>query len=595
MEAVDLTYDIISQQSQTCRIVCPECGPTRKKKHERTLSVEVTHDSIMYQCWHCPLSGKINQAPFYQKFSDAITPQKATVTRIPTCLNNSTTKIINYFAARGCHLKDLEGLPPMTTGRKWYRATNTELDSIGFIYGPKEKPSAIKWRPLEHKYFTQDGSAQIFYGLDLVPDKSKTLIFVEGEPDSIAYGSIGVLALSCPNGAPEKVSERKLAAHEDKKFSFIWDARSEIEAATKIIIGTDDDSSGDALAEEIARRIGVAKCWRVKFPAGCKDASDVLRVHGEDALKETIDKAEPMPMHGVFSADEYIADIKDIYINGHTMGKSTGLECVDDLFTVAAGMLYVVTGLPGSGKSEFIDQIMVNLANSDDWKWAVASFENMPAMHIAKLCEKVIGKPFYEGVTPRMNEMELDDATAFIGDHMVFLDSKDGAVATIDSILDRARQAVMRMGIRGLVIDPYNYIHPEGDKEHMSVSLMLNKVTTFAKTHGVAVFFVAHPKTLMPNHDGNFTIPTGMNISGGITWFAKADLGITVHRGDMGVEIHNWKTRHKWLGQTGMTYLGYDVPTGRYSDRVKPIAGSPLAKMGKRDRFSDLDASDVPF
>ena len=107
-----------------------------------------------------------------------------------------------------------------------------------------------------------------------------------------------------------------MAAHEDKKFSFIWDARSEIEAATKIIIGTDDDSSGDALAEEIARRIGVAKCWRVKFPAGCKDASDVLRVHGEDALKETIDKAEPMPMHGVFSADEYIADIKDIYING---------------------------------------------------------------------------------------------------------------------------------------------------------------------------------------------------------------------------------------------------------------------------------------
>ena len=79
-------------------------------------------------------------------------------------------------------------------------------------------------------------------------------------------------------------------------------------------------------------------------------------------------------------------------------------------------------------------------------------------MHIAKLAEKISGKPFYDGINSRMTEEELDDSLKFIDDHFVFLESKDGGMATIDSVIDRCKQAVMRLGVRGLVIDPYNYI-----------------------------------------------------------------------------------------------------------------------------------------
>ena len=57
-----------------------------------------------------------------------------------------------------------------------------------------------------------------------------------------------------------------------------------------------------------------------------------------------------------------------------------------------------------------------------------------------------------------MTEDELSEAVDFINEHFVFLESKDGGLSTIDSIIDRAKQAVMRMGVRGLIIDPYNYI-----------------------------------------------------------------------------------------------------------------------------------------
>ena len=35
-------------------------------------------------------------------------------------------------------------------------------------------------------------------------------------------------------------------------------------------------------------------------------------------------------------------------------------------------------------------------------------------------------------------------------------------MSTIDSVIERTKQAVMRLGVRGLVIDPYNYIEHLG-------------------------------------------------------------------------------------------------------------------------------------
>lgn len=39
------------------------------------------------------------------------------------------------------------------------------------------------------------------------------------------------------------------------------------EQATKIILATDNDECGFALAEELSRRLGVWKCWKVKWPS----------------------------------------------------------------------------------------------------------------------------------------------------------------------------------------------------------------------------------------------------------------------------------------------------------------------------------------
>jgi twinkle protein len=56
------------------------------------------------------------------------------------------------------------------------------------------------------------------------------------------------------------------------------------------------------------------------------------------------------------------------------------------------GQFTVVTGWPGSGKSEWLDALLVNLTKSG-WKFAIFSPENQPTeLHIAKLLEKIAGK-----------------------------------------------------------------------------------------------------------------------------------------------------------------------------------------------------------
>jgi twinkle protein len=563
------------------RVRCPECGDQRKKKNQKTFSITIKSDHSLYHCHHCGIAGAVKRQKFYEAHMEK-------VVRIPTQLNYNVDLIKGFFEGRGVHLDALDNLPAMTTGTRHFHGELKE--AVGFIYGPRENPTAIKWRSVDGKAFSCDGAPRSFYGIENVEDIDEHLTIVEGECDVIALASVGIRAVSCPNGAPAKVSQNRVSPEEDNKFSYIWEERERLERCKKIILATDNDQAGEALAEEIARRVGRAKCWRVKFPEEIKDGNDAVQRLGAEETQNLFDNPEPVPLSGVYGAVDYFDDVREIYANGHGRGASTGIPAIDDLFTVAEGQLTIVTGMPSSGKSEFIDQIMVNLAQRESWKFAVCSFENPPHMHIAKLAEKVTGKPFYDGLGPRMTEEELADAVEFINDHFVFLESKDGGMSTIESVIDRTKQAVMRLGVRGLIIDPYNYIEQTGSEEHTGISYMLSKITSFAKAHGIHVWFVAHPQKMYPREDGTYAVPKGMNISGSAAWFAKADLGITVHRAEDCVEVHCWKSRFKWVGQQGMACLTYNLSNGRYEGFNPPEPAISLSSIkGVSRSWDDFD------
>ena len=226
-----------------------------------------------------------------------------------------------------------------------------------------------------------------------------------------------------------------------------------------------------------------------------------------------------------------------------------------------------MTGYPSSGKSNFVDQLMVNLAKTSDWKFAICSFENQPEIHISRLMEIYMKKRFFDG-KERMTEEEKNTAFKWVNEHFLFIDTNGEEPSTLESILERTKVAVKRMGIRGLVIDPYNYIDMSRDTtETEAISNMLSKVQRFIKANDLHCWFVAHPSKI--NRSGvEQPRPDGMSISGSMAWWAKTDCGLTIHRKEGYVEVAVWKCRYRWVGTQGETTLLYSKVSGTYEENL---------------------------
>ena len=518
-------------------------------------------DCWVYYCHHCGITGNVLFQPQENRRPKLSAVPSPTITQ--TSLQEPHYE---FLKTRGISRETADKMK-LFSAEKYFVKLGRSAPAIGFPYYRNGALTAAKYRCIEDKDFTQDaGGAHDFFGIDLV-DHTKPLVIVEGEIDALTAMEAGIEnCVSVPSGAPLKVADGKVLASEDKRFAYVWNAIDILNKVPSIIIATDNDVPGQALAEELARRIGKAKCKLTKFAE--KDLNEVLLDGGADRVKEIIEAAEPYPVEGLSEASKFAERLNELWTRGNGSGASTGFSNLDRIYTVVPGQLTVVTGYPSHGKSNFVDQLMVNLARQHDWKFAICSFENQPEIHISRFMEIYENKRFFEG-SARMTEIERDRSFKWVQEHFLFLDSETAEPATIDSILDRGRAAVQRIGIRGMVIDPYNYIEMKrGDgAETEAISNMLTRIHAFAKAYGVHVWFVAHPAKVSRT-GSELPRPDGMSISGSMAWWAKADCGLTVHRQENAVEIAIWKCRYRWVGTQGETSLAYDKVTGTYSEAV---------------------------
>ena len=586
------------------KVSCPFCSNTRKKSNQKTMSLKVDEQAVVYNCWHCGKDGlvKFGERKFKLIRRDNVVGKVDKNWHDLTIENGS----IDYLKSRG--ISETTAKFAGVKFKKHYIASeNKEMPCLVFPYVNKGNTEYAKLRCFPNKGFSSQGSAVNFFNIDNV-ETNDWIIICEGEMDALSFIEAGYKSVvSIPNGAVMKVVDGKIDAHEDGKFKFIWNAKKKLELCDKVVIAMDNDKSGQAMAEEIARRVGKDRCYKLDYPEDCKDANDVLVKYGKKRLDEIASNPKPYPVSGLYDASHFYNEVDEIYEKGIGSGVSTGYEDVDPLYTVVEGQLTVVTGHPSSGKSEFIDQIMINIAKDKGWKFGICSFENEPRIHIAKLISKYVGKPFFDGLTPRLNNYELNQGKKFIQSHFSFLYQADGSLSSLESIMERMKIAVMRHGVRGVVIDPYNYISRNMQTSETDwISDMLTTLRVFAQAHGIHIWFVAHPTKMMRKDDGTVPPPKGYDISGSASWFSKADVGLTVHRPSPSTssisEIIIWKCRFSWMGSIGECALSFDKITSRY-ETVKDYGTAEEMldpnKVPKKAEYKNYyekeDDEDLPF
>lgn len=439
----------------------------------------------------------------------------------------------------------------------------------------------IKYRGPQKSFKLSKGAEKIFYNWDLAKD-SPTVVIVEGEIDALSYLTCGInFVISVPNGA-------------NKNLDYLDDCIDHFELFETVILAVDQDPKGLELQKELARRIGPEKCKLVDFK-GCKDANEYLVQNGAPELFKTLDDSRDYPIGGVFTVMDFEEQFDSLYYGGLKSGVEIGIKDMDKSITWEVGRLVVVTGVPGHGKSELVDFIICKLNHLHGWKCGVFSPENHPIeLHLAKLSEKFIGKPFGSA---HMSADEYGSAKRYLNKNFFTIAPEEDL--TIDSILSKAKYLVKKYGIKVLVIDPYNRLEHQydGSTETKYISVFLDSLTNFARLYGVLVFLVAHP-VKMPKENGMMAVPTLYSINGSANFYNKTDYGLTAYRKVQDgllsneLEVHVQKVKFKHLGRPSLVEVAYNDRNGRFEgasvDGINGWDNSNWLEPKRTDIPSDL-------
>ena len=517
--------------------LCPQCSHTRKKKTDKCLSVNL--DKKAWYCQHCQWKGAIIDRPEVVKYE------------VPEWKNNTTLsdKVLKWFESRRITASTLNKMK-ITEQLEWMPQVSKEVNCICFNYFYEGRLINTKYRDGAKHFKMHKGAELIPYNIDCLAT-AKEVWIVEGEMDALSLIEAGIEnVISVPNGAQPNLTF----------FDRFMPSFDHIE---KIHIAVDNDAPGIELRNAIAERFGKDKCDYIVFN-DCKDANEFLLLNGAFALRDAANSFTEFPMVGVFSITDFLPDIENLYNYGLPAGADTGMWGFDQHLKFHKGYLTTITGVPGHGKSDFLDHIIVKLLQRHGWKGAFYSPENRPTeLHISKLLKKISQRPFMG--QDRMTQDEIYEALYLLENSIYFV--KPEKDFTLESILSKVAELKNRRNIDWFVIDAWNKLeHQYSESETKYIGQSLDKLVNFCERYNVHCFLVAHPRKIAKRDGKNYDIPTLYDIAGSANFFNKTDNGITVYRNfdNNTVEVHIQKVKFSHWGKVGQQNFTYDTATGLY-------------------------------
>ena len=554
-EIVEFNYlklDLKNKVSGQIKTICPFCPENRTNKRDKSLSVNIA--TGVYNCHYCGKTGNIHK---WRK----IGARKNYVKPVWTNKTELSDKLVKWFEGRGISQGTLNKMR-VTEEKEWMPQTEKEENCVVFNYFYENVLINKKFRDGRKNFKLVKDAEKILYNIDSVLETgNKKMIICEGCIDALSYIESGInFALSVPNGA-------------NTNTDYLDNYMPLFDDIEEVYLATDNDTKGLQLREELLRRFGAGRCYKVDFE-DCKDANEYLIKYGKIPLLNTISKAQKFPIEGIIRISDIEDELNDMYENGIGEGFRIGDKYIDEQFRLELGRLMVITAIPSHGKTTIMNYITALTNFNISWKIGYFSPESQPIkLHVSKIEQLLIGKRF-RGEN-RMTLEEHQMAMQYMNDNFYFIQPEK---RTLDNILDIAGQAVKNLGLKVVVIDPWNRL--EGmSSDTDDIGNELNKVSNFALDNNILAIVVAHPKKMTKDKNSLlYDEPTPYDIKGSSCWYDKPDYILTYYTdfNTMISRLRLYKLRESHLGKMGtITKFKYNINNERFSC-IEDVNGMPV-------------------
>ena len=538
-------YTVEIKKSGENKMTCPVCSHNRNKKNDKCLSFNDIKG--FGRCNHCEMAFYKPDENFKKEEVRYTRPVMANFTEL-------SDSWLSWFTNKRMISQTAINRMGVKTKMVWASSANKELNSAAFTYtrrGEFINTKYLGYHKVEGKTTRamrlESNAELIWYNYDAILEYDE-IIITEGEMDALSFISDGHYnVVSVPNGAGST------------NLTYIDNSIKDLEGKT-FIIAVDNDEAGRKLSRELVRRLGSENCKLADW-GDFKDANEYYIHNQIKGLKNVLESAKRIRPEGVEFVEDIWEEFYDEYYNKTEKGVKIGLG-LDNFLKCEAGRLMIITGVPGSGKSNFANFLNCKLNTMHGWKVGYWSSE-MSNVNLLSSLSHIL-----TGVEGQISKSSLSNMKSYLSDNFFFVDPNK--ITTIDEILAKFKYFVKAYGIKIINIDPFTNIDRDGTNDYNYIRETLNKLTRFAKENDVLVQLVAHPKKMQAADDGSIPMPSMYDISGSADFWNKCDYGIAVGRDfdattgrystSGTVQIHKVKTTD--LGHSGM--WNYDYSYHRY-------------------------------
>lgn len=283
-----------------------------------------------------------------------------------------------------------------------------------------------------------------------------------------------------------------------------------------------------------------------------------------------------------FKLQNKINEVKKFAENGLSDLKSTGLSVLDEYVWLKKGYPLFVAGSPGSGKTEFVMEILLNTSILYGWKHFIYCGEGGNIEHIFnELLHKYLQKPL-----KYTDEKDKLNAEYFIDTHFIIANHDEDF--TISEFYDTVLECEKELNIKfdTTCFDPFNDLKDESDvfggREDKYLAYALKQVRISSKKNNRIDILVNHIADIKPIVDPDSKkryIPYALasEWAGGRTWQRRGFTMLLIYRppaflkDDNGVpfaenetRVHIQKAKPKGTAKIGVRSIFWDWQKNRY-------------------------------